>query len=170
MGRGAVPPRCYREPSSGEVSNCTCIICRWTPVGFLAGGSRAGRWDPCGGRFRTGVSPCWTESATADWPVWSCWKCSSSVAGRGSPLAGVVNSVGPFGPREMQSPYAEETHKPLEHAVLIQYIKRRSSALTVIWMNEFIYFRHICSCTYNIIKYMSFSIQPITGLISDRSL
>ena len=27
-------------------------------VGFLAGGSRAGRRDPCGGRFRTGVSPC----------------------------------------------------------------------------------------------------------------
>ena len=28
-GRGAVPPRCYREPSSGEVSNCTCITCRY---------------------------------------------------------------------------------------------------------------------------------------------
>ena len=43
MGEGCGPSRCYREPSSGEVSNCTCITCRRTTVGFLAGGSRAGR-------------------------------------------------------------------------------------------------------------------------------
>ena len=35
-------------------------------------------------------------------------------------LAGLVNSVGPVGPCEIPSPYAEKTHEPLEHAVLIQ--------------------------------------------------
>ena len=38
----------------------------------------------------------------------------------GSPLAGLVNSVGPIGPCEMPSPYGEKTQEPLEHAVLIQ--------------------------------------------------
>ena len=36
------------------------------------------------------------------------------------PLAGLVKSVGPVGPCEMPSPYAEKTHEPLEHAILIQ--------------------------------------------------
>ena len=35
-------------------------------------------------------------------------------------MDGLVNSVGPVGPCEMPSPYAEKTHEPLEHAVLIQ--------------------------------------------------
>ena len=44
----------------------------------------------------------------------------------GSPLAGVVNPVGPDGPVvaggpcEMLSPYSEKTQEPLEHALLIQ--------------------------------------------------
>ena len=38
----------------------------------------------------------------------------------GSPLAGLVNSVGPIGPCAMPSPYAEKKLEPLEHMVLIQ--------------------------------------------------
>ena len=48
----------FRKLSSGDGSNCACAAGRWTSAGFLAGGSRPGRGDPCRRRFRIGVSLC----------------------------------------------------------------------------------------------------------------
>ena len=45
--------------------------------------------------------------------------CPALPAG-GSPLAGLVNSVGPVGPCAILSLYAEKTPEPLEHMVLLQ--------------------------------------------------
>ena len=82
-GRGVAPPRCCRRTCSGDVSSCACPACRGTSVWSLAGCSRAGRWDPCRGFFRTRFSLCYTEPASADGYIWVTWPPCTYCCGRG---------------------------------------------------------------------------------------
>ena len=62
MSEDRVPSMNIESPYGGGVSSLPgatgSLLPVKFPVGFLAGCSCAGRRDPCGGCFRTGVSPC----------------------------------------------------------------------------------------------------------------
>ena len=70
-----------------------------------------GRWQSCGSMRPLRGRPIDLSEVAGDVrPV---------LPAGGSPLVGLVNSVGPVGPCGMLSPYAEKIHEPLQHSVLI---------------------------------------------------
>ena len=100
-----------------------------TAPGLLADGPQLGSWQVAVVRV--------DKTPAVDASGWECPRAKqnwqqpidlSEVAGDvrpelpagGSPLADLVNSVGPVGPCGMPSPYAEKIHEQLQHTVLIQ--------------------------------------------------
>ena len=135
MSEDRVPTRNIESPYGRGVQSLPGATGKFPPVkfpsapGLLADGPQLGSWQ---------VAVVWVDETPAgDASGWECPHAEqnrqrpidlSEVAGDvgpvlpagGSPLADLVNSVGPVGPCGMPSPYAEKIHEPLQRTVLIQ--------------------------------------------------
>ena len=135
MSENRVPTKNIESLYGGGVRSLPGATRNLPPVKFptapalLADGPQLGSWQVAVVRV--------DETPAGDASGWECPRAEqnrqrpidlSEVAGDvlpvlpagGSPLADLVNSVGPVGPCGMPSPYAEKIHEPLQHTVLIQ--------------------------------------------------